>query len=93
LRFKDEELLPTTHPKIQVAYHRPFEGPLPSKYLRELRSQLRSDDTLIRGLQHLVPEYRRSKPRAEHSVAAREEAIAARSGKSSAAEIHAASQT
>lgn len=92
LRFKDEELLPTTHPKIQVAYHRPFEGPLPSKYLRELRSMLKSDDNLIRKLQNLVPEYRRSKPRAEHSVAAREEAVAARNGKQSAAEIPAASQ-
>jgi len=74
LRFTDEELLLTTHPKIQVAYHRPFEGPLPSKYLRELRSLLGSDESLVGKLQALVPEYRRSGLKA-HQIVRRDEHV------------------
>jgi FlaA1/EpsC-like NDP-sugar epimerase len=58
LYFEKEEMLETTHPKLQVAYHRPF-------LLEEVRSDIRQLELLCDGpeellrtkLHQIVPEY------------------------------------
>jgi FlaA1/EpsC-like NDP-sugar epimerase len=57
LRFEDEKLLPTAHPKVQVAYHRPYEDGSPSRLIKELRVVVHSKELLLRKIRELVPEY------------------------------------
>lgn len=57
LRFDDEKLLPTSHPKVQVAYHRPYDVNSRSDMIRGLRSVLHSKE-LLQRIRQLVPEYR-----------------------------------
>ncbi|MGQ9574326.1 MAG: polysaccharide biosynthesis protein [Thermoguttaceae bacterium] len=66
LYFDDEETLPTSHPKVRAAYHRPYN----LAEVRQMISQLERlvdnapDDLLRRRLQALVPEFKPASPRA-----------------------------
>lgn len=58
LYLDDEETLPTPHPKLRVAYHRPFEIECLDQALRELKILGESSDDVIREkLQELVHNY------------------------------------
>jgi len=60
LRFDEEELLPTSHAKVQVAYHRPYEEDAPSRFVPELRAVLHSNSLLVAKIRELVPEYQQT---------------------------------
>ncbi len=72
LRFDDEHLLPTSHPKLQVAYHRPFGNDIHTRIVAELCEVLESPDLLRQKLSEFVPEYQRfeaaHEPRAAMAV-------------------------
>ena len=59
LRFEDEEMLPTSHDKLQIAYHRPFDDDIQTRIVSELPDLFHSPQSLIEKLSELVPEYRR----------------------------------
>src|SRR5262249_58028187 len=56
--LEDEQTLTTPHPKVRVAYHRPFSLHQVRHQLAELRRHLEDPDEVIRRtLMQLVPEY------------------------------------
>jgi len=57
LQFDQEQLLPTSHPKVQAAYHRDFDSDEASEFIAELRSRVGSRELLLEELRNLVPEY------------------------------------
>jgi FlaA1/EpsC-like NDP-sugar epimerase len=58
LYFTDEQRLPTPHPKLFVAYHRPFELAEVRRTVEELATLLDGPSELLRErLAQLVPEY------------------------------------
>jgi FlaA1/EpsC-like NDP-sugar epimerase len=58
LYFESEEMLETTHPKLQVAYHRPFSLDEIRDDIRELRQLCHGPEEAIRAkLKEIVPEY------------------------------------
>jgi FlaA1/EpsC-like NDP-sugar epimerase len=85
LYFEDEETLPTSHPKVRAAYHRPYTLGEVREGIFQLERLVDRvpEDVLRRTLQVLVPEY---KPTvldgvaAEASPSERSSAITARSG-------------
>jgi FlaA1/EpsC-like NDP-sugar epimerase len=58
LRFDEEELMPTKHPKLQTQYHRPYDPKSIRRAMRELRAAMGSNALLRSKLCELVPEYR-----------------------------------
>jgi len=58
LQYDHEQLLPTSHPKVQAAYHQVFDPDEASQYMTRLRSLLGSRELLLAELRNLVPEYR-----------------------------------
>ena len=56
LSVEDEHLLPTSHPKVLAAYHRPFYA-AGIDWIRELRAVNGSRQLLWQTLRKLVPEY------------------------------------
>jgi FlaA1/EpsC-like NDP-sugar epimerase len=58
LYFDDEEMLPTPHPKVFVAYHRPYKLAEVRKTIGELAGLAHGSVEALRGrLKELVPEY------------------------------------
>ena len=58
LYFDDEEMLPTPHPKLFVAYHRPYHLAEVSQLIDALRPIVHdSSEAICRRLRELVPEY------------------------------------
>ena len=58
LYFEDEETLPTKHPKLRAAYHRPYTLAEVQQAIAELQSLLHdSPDKLRKKLVEVVPEY------------------------------------
>jgi FlaA1/EpsC-like NDP-sugar epimerase len=58
LYFEDEETLPTTHPKLRAAYHRPYSLAEVQQAIAELQTLLHeSPDQLRKKLMEIVPEY------------------------------------
>jgi FlaA1/EpsC-like NDP-sugar epimerase len=58
LYFADEEMQPTPHPKLFVAYHRPFGLPQVRQSIQELVAAAHEDTQLLRDrIKQLVPEY------------------------------------
>jgi FlaA1/EpsC-like NDP-sugar epimerase len=56
--LEDEQTLPTPHPKVRVAYHRPFSLQKVRQQIFQLRRRLEEPDEVIRKtLMELVPEY------------------------------------
>ena len=58
LRFDDEQLLPTCHPKVQVAYHRPYEENGTGSFIEELAAVVEDPELVLQKLTELIPEYR-----------------------------------
>ena len=59
LYFEQEELMETSHPKLQMAYHRPCSPDEVRRDIESLRAICHSsDDTIRRRIQQLIPEYR-----------------------------------
>jgi FlaA1/EpsC-like NDP-sugar epimerase len=60
LYFEEEETLPTSHPKVRAAYHRPYTlGEVREGILRLERLVDNVPDPILRGeLESLVPEYK-----------------------------------
>jgi FlaA1/EpsC-like NDP-sugar epimerase len=58
LYFEDEETLPTKHPKLRAAYHRPYTLAEVQQAIAELQTLLHdSPDKLRKKLMEVVPEY------------------------------------
>ncbi|MCC6126728.1 MAG: polysaccharide biosynthesis protein [Pirellulales bacterium] len=58
LYFEDEETLPTKHPKLRAAYHRPYSLAEVQQAIAELQILLHeSPDKLRKKLMEIVPEY------------------------------------
>ncbi len=58
LYFEDEETLPTNHPKLRAAYHRPYTLAEVQHAIAELQTLLHdSPDLLRKKLMEIVPEY------------------------------------
>ena len=58
LYFEDEETLPTKHPKLRAAYHRPYTLAEVQQAIAELQTLLHdSPDKLRKKLMEIVPEY------------------------------------
>jgi FlaA1/EpsC-like NDP-sugar epimerase len=58
LYFEDEETLPTKHPKLRAAYHRPYSLAEVQQAIAELQTLLHeSPDILRKKLMEIVPEY------------------------------------
>ena len=58
LYFIDEQTLPTSHPKVRAAYHRPFSLPEVRRSLEELAKLVNGpDEPLRRALHEIVPEW------------------------------------
>jgi len=59
LYFEDEQTLPTQHPKVRAAYHRPFQIEEVRAAIAELAQSLHeSDEALREKLRRIVPEYK-----------------------------------
>lgn len=73
LYFDEEQTLPTPHPKLRVAYHRPYTVEEVLTLFEQLRPSLHHDDSaaIIAKLRRLVPEF------AAETIAARDETNAA----------------
>ncbi len=76
LYFDDEQMLPTEHPKVRAAYHRPHAPSEVRQAIERLRSAIRGSDVEVRlALQELVPDFcpgtgkEIEKTSAPHSVA------------------------
>jgi len=58
LYFNDEEMLPTPHPKLFVAYHRPYQLAEVNRLIEDLAVIVHEPtDVVCRRLQELVPEF------------------------------------
>ncbi len=58
LYFTDEQTLPTSHPKVRAAYHRPFSLPEVRRSLEELAELVNGpEEPLRRALHQIVPEW------------------------------------
>ena len=58
LSFDDEQTLPTAHPKVQIAYHRPYSLAEVQKAIEELERLANADAAVIRAkLREVVVEY------------------------------------
>jgi len=58
LYFDDEEMLPTPHPKLFVAYHRPYHLPEVNRLIDALRPIVHeTPDVISQRLQELIPEF------------------------------------
>jgi FlaA1/EpsC-like NDP-sugar epimerase len=58
LYFDDEEMLPTPHPKLFVAYHRPYHLPEVNRLIDALRPIVHQPTAVIsQQLQELIPEF------------------------------------
>jgi FlaA1/EpsC-like NDP-sugar epimerase len=58
LSFADEETLPTAHPKVHIAYHRPYSLQEVRKAIDELEQLVHaSDDAIRQKLRDIVAEY------------------------------------
>jgi FlaA1/EpsC-like NDP-sugar epimerase len=58
LYFDDEEMLPTPHPKLFVAYHRPYHLAEVNQMIESLRPIVHeTSDVICHRLRELVPEY------------------------------------
>lgn len=65
LYFKDEETIPTSHPKLRAAYHRPCSVAEASQTLSEVEGLCHQPEDLIRQkLGEIVPEYQAEAPEA-----------------------------
>jgi FlaA1/EpsC-like NDP-sugar epimerase len=58
LYFNDEQTLPTSHPKLRAAYHRPYSMPDVLQSLGQLEPMINgSENSLRKKLHEIVPEY------------------------------------
>jgi FlaA1/EpsC-like NDP-sugar epimerase len=58
LYFDDEEMLPTPHPKLFVAYHRPYHLAEVNQMIEKLRPIVHEPaDAICQRLRELIPEY------------------------------------
>lgn len=57
LQYDDEQLLPTSHPKVKMAYHRPCDGDGTLGFITALQRVVGSREMLSKKLRDLVPEY------------------------------------
>jgi len=58
LYFEDEQTLPTSHPKLRAAYHRPYSLGEVRNAIEQLRQMVNEpDDVLRRQLHEIVPEF------------------------------------
>jgi FlaA1/EpsC-like NDP-sugar epimerase len=58
LYFNDEEMLPTPHPKLFVAYHRPYHLTEVNQMIEALRPIVHdANDAICNRLRELIPEY------------------------------------
>ena len=58
LYFNDEEMLPTPHPKLFVAYHRPYHLAEVNQMIEALRPIVHeTNDAICNRLRELIPEY------------------------------------
>jgi FlaA1/EpsC-like NDP-sugar epimerase len=74
LYFDDEQTLPTSHPKLRAAYHRPYSLAEVCRDMAQLeRLILEPDDLLRRKLRELVPEFHPSQDDAVTSIPLRSE--------------------
>jgi FlaA1/EpsC-like NDP-sugar epimerase len=65
LYFDDEEMLPTPHPKLFVAYHRPYHLAEVNQMIEALKPIVHeSTETISRRLRDLIPEYAPTVPEA-----------------------------
>jgi len=63
LYFDDEEMLPTPHPKLFVAYHRPYRLAEVNEIIESLKPIVHeSADVICRRLRDLIPEYGPAEP-------------------------------
>jgi FlaA1/EpsC-like NDP-sugar epimerase len=68
LYFDDEEMLPTPHPKLFVAYHRPYHLAEVNQMIEALKPIVHeSTETISRRLRDLIPEYAPTVPEAPPS--------------------------
>ena len=59
LYFEDEQTLPTSHPKLRAAYHRPYSLDEVRRAIVQLeRLMLEPEEVLRRKLHEVVPEYK-----------------------------------
>ena len=59
LYFEDEQTLPTSHPKVRAAYHRPYSLDEVRRVIAQLeRSVCEPEETLRRKLHEIVPEFK-----------------------------------
>ena len=74
LYFEDEETLPTPHPKLRVAYHRPFSLDEVTPLICDLASLGNAAGHVVRERLHrLLPEYQRPGGRSQEAESRREE--------------------
>jgi FlaA1/EpsC-like NDP-sugar epimerase len=58
LYFDEEQTLPTTHPKLRAAYHRPYSLAEVRRSINQLERLLSEPDDLLRGKLHeIIPEF------------------------------------
>ena len=63
LYFEGEETLPTSHPKLRAAYHRPYAISDVDASIRRLRELIYEPEEVLRDtLQQIVPEYHTARP-------------------------------
>ena len=61
LYFDEEETLPTSHPKLRAAYHRPYGISEVDETIHQLQELLHQPmDVLRQALRDIVPEYQTS---------------------------------
>jgi FlaA1/EpsC-like NDP-sugar epimerase len=66
LYLDDEETLPTPHPKVHVAFHRPYELAEVRRSIARLGVAVEGSPEMLRAaLQELIPEYLPSEPLSE----------------------------
>jgi FlaA1/EpsC-like NDP-sugar epimerase len=59
LYFDDEQTLPTTHPKLRAAYHRPYQLDEVRRAIAQLERLVNEPEYILRGqLREIVPEFR-----------------------------------
>ncbi len=57
LRFDNEQVLPTSHPKVHVAYQRPYDVSEVRQMIEELETAMSSPSSLSEVLRRYVPEF------------------------------------
>ena len=77
LHVDSEVMLDTSHPKLQIAYHRPYDGESRHQFINELREAILSRKALMRKLEELVPEYHRPAADVDEGVVAADRKVPA----------------